>query len=81
LTHTHKDLHPEKPTFSIVLTDEGISIPERDMDPQNPPIYLKRLSDEKIISFSDMHSRKPHRPRVSIDEAISIHLASDVFTV
>jgi hypothetical protein len=68
----HGTGHPRKPSNPIASTDEGISIRESDVHPQNPEISLKRLSDEKTIVFSDVHPKKPSDSIISTDEGISI---------
>jgi hypothetical protein len=56
----------------MISTDEGISIRRSDVHPSKPETSLRLRLDENIISFRDVHRRKPYFQVTSTDEGISI---------
>jgi hypothetical protein len=43
----------------MILTEEGISIRQSDVQFSNPLIYFRQISDPKTTSVSDLHPQKP----------------------
>jgi hypothetical protein len=62
----------EKQKASIISTDEGTSVQRSDEHPAHPQISFRCLSNENLISFSEVHRSQTKASITSANEGFSI---------